>query len=77
MEAQTQKYRHWKRLTADNQYRKKEADYTEAVDAALPAALQLAQKGNVQQAVESLLPLEKQSRTVLYIGILFHASIYR
>jgi len=42
--------------------KKIEKDYTEAVDAALPSALLLAQSGKVLAAVESLLPLEKQTR---------------
>jgi len=44
--------------------KKIEKDYTEAVDAALPSALLLAQSGKVLAAVESLLPLEKQTRGV-------------
>lgn len=42
--------------------KKPEKDFTEQVDAALPTALALAHTGNVQGAVESLLPLEKQTR---------------
>ncbi|EGD76687.1 26S proteasome non-ATPase regulatory subunit 12 [Salpingoeca rosetta] len=41
---------------------KQEADYTEEVDASLPIASSLAQDGKLDEAIESLLPLEKKSR---------------
>eukprot|EP00049_Salpingoeca_infusionum_P003450 m.66654 g.66654 ORF g.66654 m.66654 type:complete len:444 (+) comp12130_c0_seq1:295-1626(+) len=49
----------------DGRIRKQEADYTEEVAAALPVATALAEAGQLQDAIDSLLPLEKKARIAL------------
>lgn len=45
---------------------KMEVDYSTTCDEKIPAAQKLAKDGRVQEAVESLMVLEKQTRTVSY-----------
>lgn len=46
---------------------KMEVDYSTTCDEKIPAAEKIAEEGNITEAVESLMTLEKQTRTVSYI----------
>ncbi|CAG2179721.1 unnamed protein product, partial [Oppiella nova] len=43
---------------------KMEVDYSNTVDERIPTCQQLAKEGKLQEALDSLLALEKQTRTV-------------
>lgn len=49
-------------MADDGTIRKQEEDFTVAVDAALPIATALASSGKLEEAIQSLLPLEKKAR---------------
>lgn len=51
-------------ITEGGRLVKMEVDYSTTCDDKIPAAQQMAKDGRVQEAVESLMVLEKQTRTV-------------
>lgn len=53
-------------ITEGGRLVKMEVDYSTTCDEKLPAAQQLAKDGRVQEAVDILMTLEKQSRTVSF-----------